>query len=291
MKLSKFLANLLAFAFVAFSVTASGATLTDDIRALNAANKTAVDAKLAAIDALPSGGGSGALTWPAGTNLLGGTSPALMSYPPGWPGDSGGYPEPSKGRRMAASNFPGIVYLFGDSTLQPMPCSFISPFCENFAVGGRDLRRGVNELHDFPGLAQGSAAVFRNGVNEFAQTWYYGSRAAAVPTILYIYSAKMAPWMTGKWYILHLLPVVNSHPEAADYNAAVAAVNAGMASAFSSSAASVTIIPVNPAMLESDGSLKASMAMSDKQHLSPLGTYTDSLPVNAALKADGINPP
>ena len=291
MKIKNLFRWLIAGPLVAIALVASATPLTDDIRALNASNKTAVDAKLAAIDAVPPSGGYAPLVWPAATNLLGGTMPALMTYPPGFPADSGGYPEPSRSRRIAAANFPSMGYGYGDSTLQPMPGAFVSPFFENFAVGGRTLRMNVNELRDFPGMAQGSFAVFRSGVNEFAQTQYYGSRIGAVETILYIYSAKLKPWITGKWFILHLLPVVNTHPEAADYNAAVAAVNAGMASAFSGSAATVTIIPVNPAMLESDGSLKASMATSDKQHLSALGTYTDSIPIRAALTAAGINPP
>lgn len=277
---------LVSFAFPLFATP-----LTDDIRAANAAHKLVVDAKLNAIDALPPSGAPGPLVWPAATNLLGGTPPSLMAYPPGFPGDSGGYPEPSKGRRMAAANFPGMGYEFGDSTSQGRPCSFISPFCENFAIGGRTLRMLVNDLHTFPGLAQGSFVVFRGGVNEFSQTQYYGSRMGAVSTILYIYSDKLKPWITGKWFFLHLLPVVNTEPYAADYNAAVAAVNAGMATALAGSAADVTIIPVNPDMLEPDGSLKASMAHSDGQHPSPLGFYMDSLPINAALKAKGINPP
>ncbi len=54
MKTLKNLRWLLAGIFVAFTAFSATATpLTDDIRALNAANKAAVDAKLSAIDALP----------------------------------------------------------------------------------------------------------------------------------------------------------------------------------------------------------------------------------------------
>ena len=291
MKALKFARWLLVGPLLCFAFGVLATPLTDDIRTLNATHKVAIDAKLAEIDALPPSGAPGPLVWPAPIDLLGGTAPALISYPEGHPGDSGGFPEPSKSRRKIGADVDGMGYIFGDSLTQGMPPVFVSPFAENFSIGGRTLRMIINELHEFPGLRHGSFGVLGGAANDLSMTWYYGSHGAAVSTVLYMHSNILKPWLRGTWKILEILPQVATNPNAASYNAAVWAVNDGLAAAYAGAAANIEIVRVNPLILEPDRSLKPAAAHSDGQHPSGWGHKMQGKMIYESLQRSGINPP
>jgi len=180
-----------------------------------------------------------------------------------------------------------MVYVFGDSILQACPASMISPFGISFAIGGQSARRCANRLasHD---LSQAGAVVWLSGVNDLGNSTYYATYQDAINALHVIYEYINA-WARGVWVIHHLLPcVAGSNPNWAIYNANVAAVNANINTICVNSA--ITIVTTDPAMLESDGSLKASCAAADGQHLSKLGVSLLSARINAALTTRGVNP-
>ncbi|MES2950294.1 MAG: SGNH/GDSL hydrolase family protein [Pseudomonadota bacterium] len=249
---------------------------------------TTLDTKAAEVGALTTGGAPLPLTWPTGIDCLGGTVPSTISLPSG-DTDSGGFPEPSYSRRKMGTRS-GSVHIFGDSIIQPIPGSMISPFGVNFAIGGQSLRRLINSWHSHAELHDASAIVMLSGVNDMLNTGYYGSYSGAVSTILWMYANPIKNWVTGPIVVSHLMPVVNTRSDHAAYNAAVASVNSGLATALSGCAGTVRIVPINPAMLESDGSLKASCADPDKQHMNKLGAKLLSEPLYAELQDLGINP-
>jgi hypothetical protein len=235
--------------------------------------------KLLALLLLISVTANAAATFPTPVNLLGGTSAPTISIPAGDGTPTGDQGAPGKSRKL--SNRPdGTVYIFGDSIIQASTEGAISPYGANYALGGQSLRRLINGLHSFD-LTHAGAGVILSGVNDLGNTTYYGPRTngQAVGTVLLMYGSHLKNWITGKWVIVELLPTVSTVSGAADYKAQIQAVNSGLPSALSGSAATTLICSTPAIMLDSNGYLKAQYALSDGQHLSKDGSAV----LNAAI--------
>lgn len=272
-------------------------TLTADIRSIAdniITQANSIKAKADAIDAIPPpvSGGFVPFAWPAPLNLLGGTIPATMSVAIAGDGAPGGaIAEPYNTRKL--DNLPnGTVGIFGDSILQSISENLISPFAVNYALGGQSLRRIVNSLRltNFVFMGVGGAGVLQGGVNDLSNTSYYGPRSnhQAALQVLSIYQTKVAPFLTGKWVIVDLLPCNEPITGAVGYNAQVAEVNASLAAQFATTAATIAYVHTNPILLDAAGNLKAIYALADGQHPNKAGAAIIAADIYAALHTLGI---
>lgn len=235
-------------------------------------------------------GGGGGFAWPASLECLGGTPATTIAIVPGDGAPTGQQGEPAYSRRL--DNMPaGSIGVFGDSIIQATHENLIHPAAVNYALGGQSLRRMINGLHSFSFMHSAGAGVIMCGVNDLSNTSYYGPRdnQQATLTVLGMFQNKLAPWLTGKWVIVHLLPCdeVVAGSSAAGYNAQVAQVNAGLFSALSACAAQIAFVPVNPEFVDTSGNLKDQYHV-DGQHLSKSGTELLSADVTSALVSLGL---
>lgn len=275
------------------AIAAATAAKGDADAAIAAANAAKSQAQAIATWVPPGGGGGGGgapAAWPATINCVGGTVPAVITIPNGDGAPTGQMGEPGYSRRI--STMPeGAIGIFGDSIIQMMHQSRMHAACENYALGGQSLRRLINLLRGLPFMQTAGAGVILSGVNDLGNTTYYGPRTngSAVNNLLSMYSTKLKPWLTGKWVIGHLLPCDETAyaGAAAGYNAQIAAVNAGLASAMSGCAAQIAFIPVDPSWVDGAGDLKDEYHI-DNQHPSKAfcRIYEDA--VKAALATLGL---
>lgn len=212
------------------------------------------------------------LLWPTGVNLLGGTPPSVISIPAGDGAPTGIMGAPGFSRKL--NNRPdGTVWVFGDSIIQATSEGLISPFAANYALGGQSLRRLINDLHGYaPYMSAGGAGVIASGVNDLSNITYYGPRSnhQAAQMVIWMFQNKIAPWITGKWVISHLLPCNESATGATGYNAQCLEVNNALSAAMSGSAAQIAFAPVHPDLVDGSGNLKM-IYTSDGQHLNKEG--------------------
>jgi len=226
--------------------------------------------------------------WPDAVDCLGGVPATTITIVAGDGAPSGQQGEPAYSRRLA--NMPaGSIGVFGDSIVQATHENLIHPAAVNFALGGQSLRRMINGLHGFQFMHSAGAGVILCGVNDLSNTTYYGPRnnQQAALTVLGMFQNKIAPWITGKWVISHLLPCDEIYTGAAGYNAQCQQVNDGLVNALSASAAQVAFVPVNPEFVDAAGNLK-DQYHADGQHLNKAGTELLASGVRAALATLGL---
>lgn len=196
--------------------------------------------------------------------------------------------EPGYSRRLA--NMPDCsIGIFGDSIIQATHENMIHPMAVNYALGGQSLRRMTNALTSFQFMKNAAGGVIACGVNDLSNITYYGPRDnhQAAQTVLYIFKNKLAPMLTGKWVICHLLPCDEIVTGANGYNAQVAEVNAGLAEAFSATSAQVAFAPVPAVFVDAQGNLKDEYHV-DGQHLSKVGAEVFASSIKTALNSIGV---
>lgn len=266
--------------------TAANSALTAVAAAV--AELNAIKGDLDAIDALPPAGGMAPLTWPAGQICIDQTNPWFVFPTIAGDVDSGGFPEPYYTRLIEGCRT-GMVHIFGDSILQGIPASMISPFGVNFAIGGQQMRRLMNRLVEHnANLQQAGAVCLLSGVNELGNTTGYATQQDAL-NALQVFYEYVKHWARGVWVVHHCLPCVAGTNNWQSYNAGVTAINAIIDTQCALNSA-ITVVPNNPALLEADGSLKASCASSDGQHPNKAGKALIAADFYAALVARGVNP-
>lgn len=258
--------------------------------------RTAASAIVAAADAIdaippPPSVGSGPLTWPVGQDCFDClTAPYNYTFTL-TPNDldSIAIPQPYYDWAIEGAR-DGMVYIFGDSTTGQIPASMISPFGISFARGGESAARMANKMRQHPGLHNAAAVVIGGiGVNGIMDPYFDGNpnqTAVGFITVVYQY---LNVWMRGKWVIRHLLPRVNGTVNAV-YNARVAQVNAMIDATIVTTNADFRIVPVHPSLLESDGSLKASMTIDGDRHYNKQAVAIEAATLYAALQDLGVNP-
>lgn len=230
------------------------------------------------------------VAWPEAIDCLGGVPASQIAIVIGDGVPTGQQGEPAYSRRLA--NMPGgSVGIFGDSIIQAMHENLAHSAAVNYALGGQSLRRMINGLHGFGFMRAAGAGVILCGVNDLSNTTYYGPRTnqQAALTVLGMFQNKLAPWMTGKWVICHLLPCdeIVSGAGATGYNEQCQQVNNGLANAMSATAAQIAFVPVNPAFVDSAGNLKAEYHL-DGQHLNKAGTALLASGIRSALSQLGL---
>jgi hypothetical protein len=213
-------------------------------------------------------------TQPSVIALLNGTQPTTYTIPAGDATPSGGISNPGYQRRIDNMT-DGSVIVHGDSILQATSENLVHPYAINFGLAAQSVRRLSNSLKSMSWMNDRcGAGVMMCGVNDLGNTSAYGARSngTAVATLLQVIYPGLANFYTGKWVICHLLPTTAAVSVAVDYKNQIQAVNAGLATAFSSSNAQIGFCTVPTEMLDANGFLKTEMAIADGQHLSKLGS-------------------
>ena len=227
-------------------------------------------------------------SWPATLDCLGGTPATAITIVVGDGVPTGHQGEPAYSRRLA--NMPdGSIGIFGDSIVQGTHENQIHPAAVNYALGGQSLRRMINGLHGFAFMRSAGGGVIACGVNDLSNTTYYGPRdnQQAALTVLGMFQNKLAPWLTGKWVISHLLPCNEGFTGAYGYNAQCTQVNNGLAAALATTQAEIAFAQVNSELVDSSGNLKMAYSQ-DGQHLNKSGTVLFAASISAALASLGL---
>lgn len=230
----------------------------------------------------------GNTTPPAAIDCLAGVPASQIAIVTGDGAPTGQQGEPAYSRRLA--NMPdGSIGIFGDSIIQGTHENLIHPAAVNYALGGQSLRRMINGLHGFAFMRSAGGGVIACGVNDLSNTTYYGPRdnQQAALTVLGMFQNKLAPWLTGKWVISHLLPCNEGFTGAYGYNAQCTQVNNGLAAALATTQAEIAFAQVNSELVDSSGNLKMAYSQ-DGQHLNKSGTVLFAASISAALASLGL---
>ena len=200
-------------------------------------------------------------------NCIGGTPPSEIAIPVGDGTPTGQQGEPAYTRRLGTMPA-GSIGVFGDSILQMMHENRMHKDAEPYALGGQSLRRVINSLNSslsgfkYGFMQNAGAGVLMAGVNDLGNTEYYGpwTNGQAVGTIGVLFSAKLSPYLTGKWVICHLLPIDEVTCGTSNYNAQITTINstlhANSGGVFYGCAASLQFIPVDSSWVDGNGNLK-----------------------------------
>ncbi|MBY2932516.1 hypothetical protein [Rhizobium leguminosarum] len=256
------------------------------------ATATSLNTIATAVDAIPTGGGSGPVI-PTGVDCFAGAWPTqILPFPIGYaPNDT----VPTAvdlsyyDRKMAhCSN--GTIMVIGDSQVQDMVGWKIGPFIETFGVGGESLRRCFNRLGRGGLIHRAGAVVLATGVNELANFAYYNAYTVEqkLNNIAMLHQC-LAAQATGKWVIRDILPVdevpltanVSSHY--AGFNAQIDSANQRIHTAWASSPARVEFASPKALMVDSAGNLADANHIGDGMHLSGGGEDIECASIKAAL--------
>lgn len=174
--------------------------------------------------------------------------------------------------RTTMKNAPsGSIVLLGDSMVERMNVSAISPYAVNLGIAGESIRQliyRINEtdINNQPNLIhRAGAVVVMTGVNDLSDA-RNGTPTNAALTVEFVYD-RLKNWLTGKVIICKLIPV-DSGVFSIPTNASIVHVNTWIQTNFGS-LPNVRIVDVN-ATLAPNGSLLPEYHV-DGQHLSAAG--------------------
>lgn len=191
--------------------------------------------------------------------------------------------------RQDANMADGDVHFIGDSLVDGMDVAPACPYALNRGIGGDTFRGVLNRINhgsSANSIHRAGAAVLMIGVNDLCSE----SSANGVANVNYMWD-QLAPGMTGKWVVCHVIHVSSGNIGArnglsgAAINAAISSVNNHIDTTFSGST-SVVVVNVNPTLAPS-GTLLSSFTI-DGVHLSKAGCDVWRAAVSSALMSMGI---
>lgn len=187
--------------------------------------------------------------------------------------------------RTTMKNAPsGSIVLIGDSMVERMSASAISPYAVNLGISGESIRQliyRVNEtdINNQPNLIhRAGAVVILTGVNDLSDP-RNGTQANAAATVNFVYD-RLKNWLTGKVIICKIIPVDQAVFSTPSNSAGIAPVNAWIDANFGNKP-NVRIVDVN-ATLAPQGSLLPQYHV-DGQHLNSAGNEILQNAIKVAL--------
>jgi lysophospholipase L1-like esterase len=172
--------------------------------------------------------------------------------------------------RTTMKNAPsGSIVLIGDSMVERMTASQISPYAVNLGISGESIRQFIyrlneNDINNQSNLIhRAGAVVILTGVNDLSDP-RNGTQANASATVNFVYN-RIKTWLTGKVVICKLIPVDANVFSTPSNPLGIAPVNAWIDANFSNNP-NVRIVDVNH-ILAPNGSLLPEHHNGDGQHL------------------------
>ncbi len=163
-----------------------------------------------------------------------------------------------------AQNLPkGSILFFGDSHIQGLSVTAISPKAVNFGVGHLQLQRLAQNIERYPNLKHAEKIVIGIGINDLLQHEFLQQDAAIADllTALQCCSTKVV--------LLSVLPVDEVTLNQPGMNKKIIALNQKLKSAALQTGA--TYLELYPEFLDDQGQLALSYNLGDGLHLNPIG--------------------
>lgn len=163
-----------------------------------------------------------------------------------------------------AQNLPaGTIVFFGDSQIQGLAVTAISPNAVNFGIGHQQLQRLAKRIGDYPGLAQTEKIVIGVGINDLLHT------ADFEPEMAIAQLAKGLQCCRDKVLLLSVLPVDEMKLQRPGLNQRIEEFNRQLQIA--AQAADFHFLNLQPSFNSAEGGMHSKYDLGDGLHLNPAG--------------------
>lgn len=163
-----------------------------------------------------------------------------------------------------AQNLPaGAVVFLGDSQIQGLAVTAISPKAVNFGIGHQQLQRLAKQISDYPGLTQTEKIVIGIGINDLLHAPDLEPATAIAQLINGLQCCR------SKVLLLGVLPVNEATLQRPGLNLRIVQFNQQLQSA--AQAAGMNFLELYPLFAAPNDGMRPGYDLGDGLHLSPTG--------------------